>query len=416
MKLSNFGQKFTSDSGILELMDDLGHALAGGKQIAMLGGGNPAAIPAVQEIFEQRMREILRSPGQFRDMITNYDPPRGNPLFIAAIVKMLNDTYDWNITPENVVVTGGSQLGFFTLFNLLAGQGPDGLRRILFPLVPEYIGYADQGIEPDMFVARRPTLELRGEHTFKYAIDFDHLEVGPDHAAIAISRPTNPSGNVVTNAEVEALSKVAAAHDIPLIIDNAYGLPFPGVIFGEARPIWNEHIVYSMSLSKIGLPSSRVGIFIASPEITSAMSGANAILSLANPSFGQVLATSLIEDGSLVSASSRHIRPYYEAASAYARRVLHREMRGLPYRIHEHEGAYFLWLWLEGLPITTRELYSRLKARGVITVPGEYFFPGLDDPSWNHQRECLRINFARPQTEIDAGFPVLAQEIRRAYK
>jgi ABC-type lipoprotein export system ATPase subunit len=31
-------------------------------------------------------------------------------------------------------------------------------------------------------------------------------------------------------------------------------------------------------------------------------------------------------------------------------------------------------LWFRNLPITTKELYERLKKRGVLVVPGEYFF------------------------------------------
>jgi len=48
-------------------------------------------------------------------------------------------------------------------------------------------------------------------------------------------------------------------------------------------------------------------------------------------------------------------------------------------------------------------------------VPGEYFFPGLRDARWRHQRECIRLNFARPKREIDEGFTILAEEVRRAY-
>ena len=47
------------------------------------------------------------------------------------------------------------------------------------------------------------------------------------------------------------------------------------------------------------------------------------------------------------------------------------------------EGAIFLWLWFKDLPITTEQLYQRLKARGVLMVPGHNFFPGLDKP-WPH--------------------------------
>jgi valine--pyruvate aminotransferase len=415
MQFSNFGRKITTDPSIVELMDDLGNALAKGDHVAMLGGGNPAAIPEVQSLFETHMARLLANRTEFRAAITNYDPPQGHPAFIAAIVKLLNDQYGWGITPANVTITAGSQTGFFTLFNLLAGESGGGKRRILFPLVPEYIGYADQGIEPDMFISTKPRIEQHGEHGFKYRIDFDNLKITPDIAAICVSRPTNPSGNVITNEELSRLSDLAARHNIPLIVDNAYGQPFPGVITGTAQPIFNDNMVLSMSLSKVGLPSSRVGIFIASPGISQAMAKANTVLSLASPTLGQALARAAVSDGSLLKAALDYIQPYYRAAADYGQRILETELAGTPYRVHEYEGAYFFWLWMPKLPITSRELYTRLKQRGVLVVPGEYFFPGLPDRAWKHQRECIRINFARPQAEIDNGFRILGEELRRAY-
>jgi valine--pyruvate aminotransferase len=415
MKLSNFGRKITANPSIVELMDDLGNALASGDQVAMLGGGNPAAIPEMQQHFADRMSQLLARPAEFQAAIGNYDPPEGNPAFIAALVELINDQYGWAVKSGNVAVTPGSQMGFFTLFNLLAGQSSSGQRKILFPLVPEYIGYADQGIEAGMFVAQKPLIELRDNHRFKYKIDFDHLHVTPDIAAICVSRPTNPSGNVVTNEELQKLSDLAAANDIPLIVDNAYGLPFPGVITASARPIFNQHIIHSMSLSKVGLPSTRVGIFIAAPEIAAAIAKANVVLSLASPTFGQTLVTSSLADGTLMKAATNYIQPYYRQAAEYAHTRLAAELAGTPYGLHEYEGTYFFWLWLPKLPLTSRQLYGRLKERGVIVVPGEYFFPGLDDQLWSHRQECIRINFARPEVEIDRGFRILAEEIKRAY-
>ncbi len=416
MQFSNFGQKFTANSGILELMDDLGRALATGDHVAMFGGGNPAAIPGVQRVIEDHLTALMQRPEVLHSYMGNYDTPQGNSVFIQTIVDYLNSEMGWQITPANIAITPGSQTGFFMLFNLLAGDSQGGKRTILFPLVPEYIGYADQGIGEGMFEANRPRIETHGEHTFKYRIDFDTLKIEPHHAAICISRPTNPSGNVVTDEELARLSDLAKRHNIPLIIDNAYGLPFPGVITSSAHlPKWDQQMVYSFSLSKVGLPSSRVGIFVARPEIASAISKANAILSLASPTLGQALGTSLVNDGSLERICREHIQPYYRNAEKYAQTVLAEKLADLPYRLHEYEGAYFLWLWLPDLPITSKELYGRLKSRGVIVVPGEYFFPGLNDPQWAHQRECLRLNFARPQREIDAGFTILAEEVRRAY-
>ncbi len=45
MKISKFGQKIAMASGISQLMDDLGDALAEARDILMLGGGNPGHIP-----------------------------------------------------------------------------------------------------------------------------------------------------------------------------------------------------------------------------------------------------------------------------------------------------------------------------------------------------------------------------------
>jgi valine--pyruvate aminotransferase len=87
----------------------------------------------------------------------------------------------------------------------------------------------------------------------------------------------------------------------------------------------------------------------------------------------------------------------------------------LPWRLHVFEGSYFFWLWLEGATMTSKDVYTYLKDRGVVIVPGDYFFPGQDTADWPHAHECLRINFARPDAELEAGIPILAEAIKKAY-
>ena len=88
---------------------------------------------------------------------------------------------------------------------------------------------------------------------------------------------------------------------------------------------------------------------------------------------------------------------------------------GLPLRIHRPEGAFFLWLWFPGLPISSEVLYRRLKQRDVLVLSGHHFFPGVeqDDP---HQHECLRLSYAQPPASVRAGIAILAEEVRRAYE
>ena len=106
----------------------------------------------------------------------------------------------------------------------------------MLPVTPEYIGYADQGVAADMFTSYRPAIEHLDDSLFKYHVDFDKLVVGDDVSAVCVSRPTNPTGNVLTDAEVAELMALTRRHGVPLILDNAYGTPFPHIIFTDAAP------------------------------------------------------------------------------------------------------------------------------------------------------------------------------------
>ncbi len=416
MELSDFGTRMTSEAGILQLMDDLGRALAGEKPLAMFGGGNPAQIPAMTAAFRTELQAIVADEKRLAAMLGNYDTPQGNSEFIDAIVTLVEREYGWHITPQHVAITPGSQSGFFMLYNLLAGETRGTTRKIMLPVVPEYIGYVDQLIEPDGFVSLRPRIEKLGEHEFKYKVDFDQLNIDRTIAALALSRPTNPTGNLVTDQEVARLAALARAHDIPLILDSAYGLPFPGVIADSATPFFDDMTVLSLSLSKVGLPSSRVGVFVGPPPLMSALSSANAIINLASPSIGQCIATRLIASGDIMQLTRETIQPFYAARAMQARAVFEAQFPSeLPWRLHVHEGSYFFWLWCDDAKKTSKQLYEHLKQRRVVVVPGEYFFPGQDVAAWPHAQQCIRINFARPDGELEAGAAILADAIRWMY-
>ena len=64
MKLSEFGEKFATDSGIVGLMDDLGNALLENPDMVMMGGGNPGRLPVMEDVFRQRLEAVLRDPEQ----------------------------------------------------------------------------------------------------------------------------------------------------------------------------------------------------------------------------------------------------------------------------------------------------------------------------------------------------------------
>ncbi len=416
MQLSKFGKKFTSHSGILSLMDDLGNALAGNDHMIMMGGGNPAHIPQVEEAFRQRLQKIVDSQSEFTRFIGTYDPPSGDQHFCKELAAMLRRRFGWKLTERNICLTNGSQTAFFMLFNMLGGETENGQNRVIqLPLAPEYIGYADAGISEDLFRATRPDIEEIDAHTFKYHVNFDALTVNQDTAALCVSRPTNPTGNVLTDKEIEHLDALARANDIPFIIDGAYGLPFPELIFSEATPVWNENTILCLSLSKLGLPALRTGIVIASEEVVTALSGINAITSLTPNSAGPMMVADMVQDDSIITLSQQVIRPWYEERLAFAQAEFHRQLgTSTPWAMHKPEGAMFVWLWFRDLPITSLELYERLKNRGVLVVSGHYFFPGIDD-SWAHRHQCLRVTYTRDKETLQQGITIIAEEVHKAY-
>lgn len=97
-----------------------------------------------------------------------------------------------------------------------------------------------------------------------------------------------------------------------------------------------------------------------------------------------------------------------------ADKQLCQELNGIDFHIYKPEGTFFLGLWLRELPITNEEPYQRLKQRGVLVVPGHYFFPGLKG-EWKHKHECIRINYAQDEKIVTAGLKIIADEAKRAY-
>ncbi len=404
LRLSKFGERFTRRTGALELMDDLGRAMSGEAAALMLGGGNPGRIPAVEQVFRQRLREICSNDEEYGRAFANYAHPQGENRFRRSLAKLLRSECGWPVDEDNIALTAGSQAGFFLLFNLFAGEGPDqSYRRILLPLTPEYVGYADLGLSENLFVSRKPTIQNLSDDLFKYRVDFNALQIDETIGAVCVSRPTNPTGNVITDNELDTLDQVCRSRGVPLIIDNAYGPPFPDIVFSDVEPKWNENIVYCMSLSKLGLPAARTGIVVARHEIIEALTRMTAILNLAVGSIGPRVVQPLLDSGEILRLSRDVIRPYYRERALHSAEWVREQLAGsVPFKIHKPEGAFFLWLWLPDFPVSNAELYKRLKAAGVLVLSGHYFFPGLAG-EWAHKNECVRISFALDEGDVRKG-------------
>ena len=415
MQLSALGEKFTGESGITGLMEDLGAALNDDPTLLFLGGGNPGRIDAVQAAFTQHLEMLLADRDRRHQLLGVYQSPQGERAFRDELAVYLRRRCGWSITADHIAVANGSQSAFFLLANLFAGPRADGSAgTVHLPLCPEYVGYRDVGVQDPFFTAWQPEIERREDGFFKYHIDFSAEALPETTGLLCVSRPSNPTGNVIGDAELAELDALAARADVPLLVDGAYGLPFPGLIYGSARPHWNDNTVLLLSLSKLGLPGVRTGILIARPEIAQAFARANTVLSLACGTLGPALLLDMLRGGELDHLCSSVIQPFYRERRDLLIGALRAGLGDLPVHIHVAEGAFFLWLWCEGVPVDSMELYRRLKRRGVVVLPGQEFFIG-GDPDWRHRRECLRLSYAGDTASIGAAAALIADELQRAY-
>lgn len=411
MSYSVFGKRLSTDAAIVDLMADLGHALNVNPDMLFLGGGNPAHIPEFERLIAGYLKEIADDEVLLHRVLGIYQSPQGAESLLESLAAYFQ-TLGWPVTEENICVTNGSQSAFFMLINMLAGEGSDGQdRHICLPLVPEYLGYADQGLHPDSFLCNKPLVELIGEHEFRYTVDFENLRIDKNSAAICLSRPTNPSGNVLSKYDLTRLGSIADENAIPLIIDCAYGAPFPNLIYSGESVAWSSNRIYVLSLSKLGLPGLRTGIVVADPEVIRALTSANTVLSLASGNLGPQILTKMLAAGTLDRVCKEMLLPFYGNKRQQVLSLLQQHLDGLPYRVHKADGAFFVWLWFKGLPVSSAELYRRLKSKGVLVMDGEHFF--FDQfPDWPHAKECIRLSYCAPEPVLDQALQILAQELK----
>jgi valine--pyruvate aminotransferase len=413
MQLSSYGEKYTQDAGIVRLMDDLGRALQLNPDMLMLGGGAPGRIDALEQVFQQHLLRIAGDRQVLHGLLGSYQEPKGEVAVRKALATMLSRDYGWKITEDHIALTNGGQSAFGILANMLCGPMPDGsTRKLLFPICPEYLGYADISVMAETFVSQKPTIETGDGFWFKYHVDFEHLQLDDTIGALCVSRPTNPSGNVIADAEIRRLDNLAASHGIPLILDAAYGHPFPGIVYNDATAYWSDNVILMLSMSKLGMPGTRSGILVANPALIEAFSRANTILNLASSNLGPAMLQSLLASGELDTLCRTLVRPWYEQRRDILVAALAEQLRDVPFHIHRAEGAFFLWLWFPELRVPDMVLYEKLKQAGILVIPGNSAFIGLQQ-DWDHSHQCLRLSYALEEGSLVQAAAIIGHTVRQ---
>ena len=366
--------------------------------ILNFAGGLPAPETFPVEAMRAACDAVLAEGSPVARASLQYASSEGLPELRAWVAAEMA-RHGARISPEQVLVTTGSQQGLDLIAKVLLDEGSPvwvetptylGALQAFTPMQPriENVASDDQGVQPE---ALRAQLDAATEAPrFMYVL--------PNFQ--------NPTGRTMPEARREALLAVCRDKGLPLVEDNPYG----ELWYDQAppRPLlarWPEGVLYLGSFSKILAPGLRLGYVIAPPALYPKLLQAKQAADLHTPGFNQRIVAEVIKDGFL----DRHvptIRARYKTQRDAMMAALARHMAGLDVRWTHPEGGMFVWLRLpEGL--NAQALLPQAVDAGMAFVPGAPFYAHQPDP------RTLRLSFVTSTPEqIDRGMAALAQVVR----
>ena len=192
-----------------------------------------------------------------------YPEAQGSHLLRERIAQFYPDC-----KPENITVTnGGSEANYLTLWTLLEPGGR------LACMIPNYMqAWGLGGAYADGVDAFRLVKQESAGH-YRWALDLEELEraVSPGTNVILVTNPNNPTGSILTAAEMDAVVDIARKAGAWLVADEIYR---GAEVEGPTTPsFWGryEKVVITSGLSKaFGLGGLRTGWVVAPPELIAA--------------------------------------------------------------------------------------------------------------------------------------------------
>ncbi|HEY8497041.1 MAG TPA: pyridoxal phosphate-dependent aminotransferase [Limnochordales bacterium] len=176
---------------------------------------------------------------------THYSPSAGIMPLRSAIARHVGETRGIDARPEHVVVTPGAKPIIFYSILALVEPGDEVIYpNPGFPIYESVIRFAGGRPVP------APLLEAKG---FRLDVDAVARLVTDRTRMIIINSPHNPTGSVLTRADLEALAELARRHDLWVLSDEIYSrIVFDGEFVSIASlPGMQERTIILDGFSKI---------------------------------------------------------------------------------------------------------------------------------------------------------------------
>jgi len=360
--------------------------------IISLAGGLPSPRTFPIQAFAQAAAQVLDHDGA---AALQYAASEGYAPLREAIAGFL----PWEVDPEQVLITTGSQQALDLIAKVLIDAGS----RVLVE-TPTYLGALQA------FTPMEPRIEAVASDDDGVLVDDlpDRVGSGAGKARFLYVLPNfqNPTGRTMTEARRQQLVERAAALGLPLVEDNPYGdlwfdQPPPKPLTAR-NP---EGCIYMGSFSKVLAPGLRLGFVVAPHALYPKLLQAKQAADLHTPSFNQRLVAEVMKNGFL----DRHvptIRALYKAQCEAMLAALDEHLAPLGVTWNRPAGGMFLWLRLpDGM--SALELLPRAVEHNVAFVPGAAFYAQDGDV------RTLRLSFVTASEEqIRTAIAALAAAIQ----
>jgi len=198
---------------------------------------------------------------------TRYTAVSGIPEVRKAVVERHAADFGSAYTPEECVFTTGGKLALFNAIQVLVDHGDE----VILP-VPYWVSFKDI---IQYAGGKVVYVESHESENFRITAKMIEAAITPKTKAIILNSPSNPSGAVVSPADLEAIVRLAHAKGIYLLLDECYaylqytGVPLSGGSFTDCK----EHVLVMGSLSKTyAMTGWRAGFALGPKPIIAAMS------------------------------------------------------------------------------------------------------------------------------------------------
>ncbi len=186
------------------------------------------------------------------DLILAYGDHRGKPELRQALAL------ESNLSPDDVLLTPGAAAALFIIHSSLLEAGSRML--VMRP------NYATNLETPKAIGAQIDYLDLHFEDGFKLDLNALERQLKPDTKLVSLTNPHNPSGTVMTKAEIGNVIDIVQASNAYLLFDETYRDMNFGSIAPLAASLSKRAISVSSMSKSYGLPGIRMGWLICSDK------------------------------------------------------------------------------------------------------------------------------------------------------